>query len=48
VLQGANAVVVHPNPLGEQQMAAPATRVLGLAWASRRAKPLAAADGALR
>lgn len=30
VLQGTNAVVVHPNALGEQQMAAQAMRVLGL------------------
>jgi lysophospholipase L1-like esterase len=30
VLQGNNAVVVHPNALGEQQMAARAMRVLGL------------------
>jgi lysophospholipase L1-like esterase len=30
VLQGTNAVVVHPNALGEQQMAARAMRVLGL------------------
>jgi hypothetical protein len=31
VLQGTNAVVVHPNTLGEQRMAAQAMRVLGLA-----------------
>jgi hypothetical protein len=30
VLQGTNAVVVHPNALGEQQMAAQAMKVLGL------------------
>jgi lysophospholipase L1-like esterase len=30
VLQGTNAVVVHPNALGEQQMAARAIKVLGL------------------
>jgi lysophospholipase L1-like esterase len=30
VLQGTNAVVVHPNALGEQQMAARAMTVLGL------------------
>ena len=30
VLQGTNAVVVHPNALGEQRMAAQAMRVLGL------------------
>jgi lysophospholipase L1-like esterase len=30
VLQGTNAVVVHPNALGEQQMAAQAMTVLGL------------------
>jgi lysophospholipase L1-like esterase len=30
VLQGTNAVVVHPNALGEQQMAAQALKVLGL------------------
>jgi lysophospholipase L1-like esterase len=30
VLQGTNAVVVHPNALGEQQMAAQAIKVLGL------------------
>jgi lysophospholipase L1-like esterase len=30
VLQGTNAVVVHPNALGEQQMAARAMKVLGL------------------
>jgi lysophospholipase L1-like esterase len=30
VLQGTNAVVVHPNALGEQQMAAQAMRVLDL------------------
>jgi lysophospholipase L1-like esterase len=30
VLQGTNAVVVHPNALGEQQMAAQVLRVLGL------------------
>lgn len=30
VLQGTNAVIVHPNALGEQRMAAQAMRVLGL------------------
>ena len=30
VLQGTNAVVVHPNALGERQMAAQARKVLGL------------------
>ena len=30
VLQGTNPVVVHPNALGEQQMAAQAIRVLHL------------------
>jgi lysophospholipase L1-like esterase len=30
VLQGTNAVVVHPNALGEEQMAAQAMKVLGL------------------
>ena len=30
VLQGTNPVVVHPNALGEQEMAAQAMRVLGL------------------
>jgi hypothetical protein len=30
VLQGTNAVVVHPNALGESQMAAQAISVLGL------------------
>ena len=30
VLQGTNPVVVHPNALGEEQMAAQAMRVLGL------------------
>ena len=30
VLQGTNAVVVHPNALGESQMAARAMKVLGL------------------
>jgi hypothetical protein len=30
VLQGTNAVVVHPNALGEQQMAAQARKVLDL------------------
>jgi hypothetical protein len=30
VLQGTNAVVVHPNALGESRMAAQAMRVLGL------------------
>ncbi len=30
VLQGTNAVVVHPNALGEEQMAARAMKVLGL------------------
>ena len=30
VLQGTNAVVVHPNALGEQQMAAQAMKVLDL------------------
>jgi hypothetical protein len=30
VLQGTNAVVVHPNALGEQRMAVQALRVLGL------------------
>ena len=30
VLQGTNPVVVHPNALGELQMAAHATKVLGL------------------
>jgi hypothetical protein len=30
VLQGTNPVVVHPNALGEQQMAAQAMRVLHL------------------
>ena len=28
--QGTNAVVVHPNALGEQRMTAQAMRVLGL------------------
>jgi hypothetical protein len=31
VLRGTNAVVVHPNALGEAEMAAQAMRVLGLA-----------------
>jgi hypothetical protein len=30
VLQASNAVVVHPNALGESQMAAQTMRVLGL------------------
>ena len=30
VLQGTNPVIVHPNALGEQQMAAQAMSVLGL------------------
>jgi hypothetical protein len=30
VLQGTNPVIVHPNALGEQQMAAQAMKVLGL------------------
>ena len=30
VLQGTNPVVVHPNALGEQAMAAQALKVLGL------------------
>ena len=30
VLQGTNPVIVHPNALGESEMAAQAIRVLGL------------------
>jgi hypothetical protein len=30
VLQGTNAVIVHPNALGESQMAARTMKVLGL------------------
>jgi lysophospholipase L1-like esterase len=36
VLQGTNAVIVHPNALGEQEMAAQAMSVLGLDRPGRR------------